>query len=61
MVKKEEIAYLLKVQFHFKIDALSTVSATFENHQNIFYLIGDYGHETLNMLFSYHTLALIAI
>ena len=29
-VKKEQIAYLLQVQFHFEIDALNTVSATFE-------------------------------
>ena len=61
VVKKEEIAYLLKIQFHFEIDALNMVSATFENHQNIFYFIGDYRHETLNMLFSCHTLALITI
>ena len=61
VVKKEEIAYLLKIQFHFEIDALNMVSATFENHQNIFYFIGDYRHETLNMFFSYHTLALITI
>ena len=59
MVKKEEIAYLLKIQFHFEIDALNMVSATFENHQNIFYFIGDYRHETLNMFLSYHSLDLI--
>ena len=27
---KKEIAYLLQVQFHFEIDSLNTVSATFE-------------------------------
>ena len=29
-IKKEQNAYLLQVQFHFEIDALNTVSATFE-------------------------------
>ena len=61
MVKKEEIAYLLKIQFHFEINALNTLAAPFENHQNIFYFIGDYGYETLNVLFSFHTLTLVTV
>ena len=37
-VKKEQIAYLLQVQFHFKIDVLNTVSATFEITKILFTL-----------------------
>ena len=38
MVKKEQSAYLLQVQFHFKIDVLNTVSATFEITKILFTL-----------------------
>ena len=61
-VKKEQNAYLLQVQFHFEIDALNTVSAAFEITKIFFTLqVCDFGNETLNMFFSYHTLDLITI
>ena len=44
-------AYLLQVQFHFEIDALNTVSATFEITK-IFSTL----QVKLNILSSYHTL-----